>query len=336
MKKIILATLLLNMLMTTAQETKKTYTLSGTVDTYFRSNLNAPNKADILGTSPFTSFANEPGFSLGMVNIIAKQQGEKVGFVGDLVFGPRGESASNTLVNQLYMYYRISDKLQLTLGKFNTFLGYEVISPSGNFNYSTSYMFSNGPFSHTGLRADFTLSNDSSLMLAIMNATDDTERNSTDTYTLGLQYGYKGQYLNMIYGDQDTNPDTRETFQIDYTGGFNISDELYLGINTTYQTTKVNSLNDNVGFYGTALYMQLKVSDTFEIGLRPEYFNSFTGNINSRIFATTLSGNIILDDNLVIIPELRIDSGSNKIFVDKNLNPQKNLSSFVMAAIYKF
>ncbi|MEP0710422.1 MAG: outer membrane beta-barrel protein, partial [Algoriphagus sp.] len=164
-------------------------TFSGSVDAYFRTNFNGPNKGENF-QSPATSFANLPGFSLGMANIIATYQGEKVGAVADLVFGPRGEDAvfgsplyaggmagSSQIVNQLYVYWNVSDVVTLTMGNFNTFLGYEVISPTANFNYSTSYMFSYGPFSHTGLKADFALSDNWSLMAAVMNPTDMTEFN---------------------------------------------------------------------------------------------------------------------------------------------------------------
>ena len=156
-----------------AQE-ESTFSVSGTVDSYYRSSEYAPG----------TSFANLNGFSLGMANIVLSYEGEKHGFVADLVYGPRGADAvfnsagSSNIVNQLYVYYNVSDSFTLTLGNFNTFLGYEVISPVGNFNYSTSYMFSNGPFSHTGLKADISLSDDVSLMLGVLNQTDYTEQNS--------------------------------------------------------------------------------------------------------------------------------------------------------------
>ncbi len=42
---------------------------------------------------PLSSFADLKGFSLGMVNLIASYSGEKVGFVGDIVVGPRGQAA---------------------------------------------------------------------------------------------------------------------------------------------------------------------------------------------------------------------------------------------------
>ena len=100
-----------------------TFSVSGTVDAYFRSSEFAPG----------TSFANLNGFALGMANIVLSYEGEKSGFVADLVYGPRGADAvfgstgSSSIVNQLYVYYNVSDSFTLTMGNFNTFLGYEVI-----------------------------------------------------------------------------------------------------------------------------------------------------------------------------------------------------------------
>ena len=198
-KKTILSIVFLASAVSFAQETEETteeaaptFSVSGSVDTYFRS----------AEFAPYTSFANLPGFALGMANIVLSYEGDKHGFVADFVYGPRGteavfnSSGSSNIVNQLYAYYNFSDSFTLTLGNFNTFLGYEVISPVANFNYSTSYMFSYGPFSHTGIKADFTLSDDVSLMLAVLNQTDYTEGNfggedgaMFDSYMYGVQLG---------------------------------------------------------------------------------------------------------------------------------------------------
>ena len=215
------------------EEETSSFEVSGSVDAYYRANLSGPNTAFEDGSflNPGTSFANRSGFSLGMANVVLSYEGSKVGFVADLVFGPRGEDAvflsvgSSNIVNQLYAYWNVSESVTLTLGNFNTFLGYEVISPTGNFNYSTSYMFSNGPFSHTGLKSDFALSDDFSLMLAIMNSTDFTEVNFDGSYTLGAQLGYKDQFLNLVYGEQTGTSGT--TFQSDYTGGADLSDDFF-------------------------------------------------------------------------------------------------------------
>ena len=322
------------------EKEEKKFTLSGSIDAYFRANLNAPNDEDAV--APGSSFANLPGFALGMANLIASYEGEKVGFVADLVYGPRGEDAtflspflrpggSSNIVNQLYAYWDVSESVKLTFGNFNTFLGYEVISPTANFNYSTSYLFSYGPFSHTGLKADFALTEDFSLMLAIMNPTDATEFNPNGNYAFGAQLGYSDQFLNILLDDG--------AFEIDFTGGFDISDSFFLGINGAFYDS---GDDEDTGFAGVALYPQLSTSETFAIGLRGEYFaesGNFgaigTGVEDSSVFTATLTANIKVG-NLTIIPELRLDSSSDDFFLDKDLDPQKSLSSFVLAAVYKF
>ena len=65
---------------TSAQESEESIAFSGSVDTYFRTNLNA-GKFD----APASSFANLNGFALGMVNIKAEKSTDKGGFVADLV-----------------------------------------------------------------------------------------------------------------------------------------------------------------------------------------------------------------------------------------------------------
>lgn len=366
-KKIAFATLAMISVTAFSQEEEETskFTFSGTVDAYYRANFNGLNKeipaldadGNVLGTfvpaAPGTSFANDPGFAIGMVNLVAGYEGEKVGFVADLVFGPRGEDAvfnsigSPAIVNQLYVYWNVSESTTLTFGNFNTFLGYEVISPSANFNYSTSYMFSYGPFSHSGIKADFDLGNDWSAMLAVLNPTDFTDFNPLGEISFGAQLGYSGQFLNFIYGNQGGDEfvnaagdlvevDTESLFQVDFTGGFDVTEEFFLGINATYQDT------DDLGFYGVALYPQLQTSENFTIGLRGEYFGESgdfgaigTGVEDSDVIAVTLTGSATIGD-LIIKPELRLDSASDDFFLDSDLEPGDSLASFVLAAIYSF
>lgn len=346
-KKVLFSICSLSCFLTFGQIGEK-FNLHGSADLYWKANLTGTNEAfeDLQENSyfntPATAFANRSGFSLGMANLVASYQGEKVGFVADLAFGPRGEDAvflstgSSNIVNQLYVYWNISEKLRLTMGNFNTFLGYEVISPVGNFNYSTSYMFSYGPFSHTGIKMDLTLSEDFTLMLAIMNSTDFTEINLDGSYTAGVQFGYKSQYLNFIYGEQTALPGS--TFQVDYTGGLNLSPSIYLGINSTYNTT------DGSGFYGFALYPQLTTSERFAIGLRGEYFKEFDGGVgvfglntdqDAEVFEFTITGNYTIE-NLTFKPELRFDTASEEVFYDMDAMPSEHLASFLLAAVYSF
>ena len=307
--------------------------LSGSVDTYFRANLNSTNDASDGGTlAPGTSFANSPGFALGMANIIASMDGENTGFVADLVFGPRGTdavfastTASSSIVNQLYAYWNVNETVTLTMGNFNTFLGYEVISPTANFNYSTSYMFSYGPFSHSGLKADFAVG-DATIMLGVFNTTDATDFSPDGKYYTGAQLGYAGQYLNFLAGDGN--------FQVDYTGGLDLSDETFLGVNATW--------NKDL-FSGAALYVQQAFSDEFSLGIRGEYFMDVADVVlagdptkDENVIDITVSANYAVG-SLTFIPELRVDAFSEDIVTPKTGDaPQGMLASFVLGVVYSF
>jgi len=326
-KSILIAIVALLTVSTYAQEEEPapTFSVAGSIDTYFRSSEAAPG----------TSFANLPGFSMGMANIIMSYEGEKSGFVADLVYGPRGADAvfnstgSANIVNQLYAYFNLSDSFTITMGNFNTFLGYEVISPVANFNYSTSYMFSYGPFSHSGIKADLALSDDASLMLGILNSTDYTESQPIgEDFMVGVQLGLFGQYINYLGGG------TAGVSQIDFTGGIDLGDSFFLGVNATSYSD-----DNDVEFSGFAVYPQYTFSDSFALGAR---FESFSENGNLGALGVdgdntsfTITGSIT-SGNLMIKPEIRMDSASSKFYVDADGVDTDSLSVFMVAAIYSF
>ncbi len=310
------------------------FAISGSIDTYFRVNLNSGNDPDDAAIlAPATSFANLPGFSLGMVNLIGSYEKDRVGIVADLVIGPRGQDAvfgsttNSNIINQMYIYYYITDKITLTWGNFNTFLGYEVISPTENFNYSTSYMFSYGPFSHIGFKADFEFESGLTFMGGIFNPTDFTEFNPNASYVGGAQAGYADDsflfYLNGLFRDG--------FFQLDITTGISL-DDVYLGLNGT-------AASDN--FAGIAGYLQVATSDELTLGVRVEYFKDYgidVLNYKENVVDFTLSANYKIG-NLTIIPEVRLDKLSYKDFITDSSRPDEPrdlLVSFVLAAVYSF
>ncbi|AVI50718.1 porin [Pukyongia salina] len=355
--------------------TKSEFCLSGSVDTYFHQAIGT------VETAPRTSFANLPGFSLGMINLVFSYSGKKSGIVAGLVFGPRGTDAiinsslyvnprgngSAHIIGQMFAYYQFSENIRINIGQFNTFLGYETISPTPNFHYSTSYLFSNGPFHHTGLRADINIGNGWTGKLAVMNSTDFTEFNPFDTFSVGGQLSYSNNTYNFnvsaITGDQDGNLKPSEglnstsagnNLQIDLTGRVALFRNYNVGINASYRRIGVGELvteigikdatGDSYGFFGLALYQDYTFSDEVAIGLRAEAFSEFGGGIGaigsydnlgaSTITEITLSGNII-GENLRFIPEIRIDIGSENTFTEKTNNDATNfIPSFNLAVVY--
>jgi hypothetical protein len=318
-----------------------TFTLSGSVDVYYRGNFNASNDLSSGATvAPGSSFANNPGFALGMFNLKGTFSQPKYGFVADLVFGPREKDAvfnapgGLNIVNQLYGYYQLSDKVKVTLGNFNTYLGYEVISPVGNLNYSTSYLFSYGPFNHTGLKLDFALGGGFTLTGALMNPTDFTLYNPNGKLYYGAQLGHAGGsgsvFLNYLGGDGYN--------QVDLTASRQLTSKFFGGINASLAS-------DN--FSGLALYTKISATDNVAIGVRGEYFKNIDNsaivlvNPDESVYDLTFSLNVV-KDKFRLIPELRFDIHSNDAIVletDSKGDPKKsgkNLASFVLAGVYSF
>lgn len=331
MKKIIFSLLLASTLIVNAQEEDKgTFTLSGTVDVYGTTNFTKdPGTPGILIANP----ENANAFGLGFANTVFAYEKGKAGVVADLAFGPKADDANLAgAINQLYAYYKATDKLTFTAGQFNTFLGYEVISPAANFNYTVSYLFNAGPFSHTGIKADYAVSDDLSFMLAVTNAhaLTSADGNFADATQFGAQIGYKGQYLNFIAGAVDATS-AKDYIFLDYTGGFDLSETFFLGINAAY----VTSSDDQTGYQGAALYLQNTFSDTFALGLRPELFQlNGDANADESVTAVTLSANVSLTGNLKLITDLRFDSSDD--FIIEAFPTEKSTSTLTIAAVYSF
>ncbi len=326
MKRIIFTLLVATSFLTIAQEKeeKGTFTLSGSVDTYFSSNLSSSD----IGSVGVLSDVGANGFGLGMANTVFTYEKGKGGVVADLAFGPRANAANayTGAINQLYAYYQATDKLKFTIGQFNTFFGYEVISPSGNFNYSVSYLFNAGPFSHTGFKLDYAASEDLSFMVALTNPHGVVAgANDTNDYQLGFQTGYKGQFFNLAYGADGFG--FTDVLYLDYTGGFDVTDSFFLGINAAY----ANSSDADSGYQGIALYLQQTLSETFSLGLRPEFYTTTSGAGDASQTAFTLTGNTNLTDSLKLVTEVRYDTSDDITFFG-----EKDITGLTVAAVYSF
>src|SRR4030095_10385767 len=165
---------------------KGNLTISGSADVYYRFNFH--NAKDSGYTNNYTSFTNSHNsFELGMASIKADYAIGKVYGGIDLGVGRRAEEFSYTdgdldqgkngfetlaAVKQLYVSYAPSSKVKFTMGKWATHVGYELLDAYLNRNYSMDYMFSYGPFFHTGLKVDISANKNFGLMAGISNPSD--------------------------------------------------------------------------------------------------------------------------------------------------------------------
>lgn len=319
-------------------------TITGSVDTYFRYNFANPTDGK---TNNFTSFTNsQNSFQLGMASIRADHSFGKASATVDLGFGPRAEEFSYgdpehpTLfaVKQAYLSYAISDKFKLTMGKWMTHIGYELTDAYLNRNYSMDYMFSYGPFSHTGLKADIGLGAKSALMLGVANSTDKVADTGSRRYALAQ----------FSTGSADDQFKAYVNFQGSYGGSFDLSQfdlvlteavtsKFSLGYNGTVQTVKANG-GSSSSWWGSAVYVTADPTATFGITLRAEYFDNKKAVVSApptSIFDVTLSPNFRVG-NLTIIPELRLDAAKDAVFEKNDTSPTKSTFTALLAATYHF
>jgi hypothetical protein len=330
MKKV-LATLALALTttMTFAQDTP--LEITGSVDTYY--------KYDFSGNANIpTSFADEQNsLSLGMIDIALSKTTGKTSFVGELSYGPRSVGSiplSGFLaIQNLYVTYAATDKLSLTAGYMGTFVGYEVISPAANFHYSTSYLFTNGPFQNAGIKANYAISDKVGIMAGLFS-NEWNEYSSDPAYglnTFGAQLSLApsesvSAYINFATGSVSGTI-------LDLTASFALTEKFSLGLNAA-DFTAADSDN-KAGYTGVALYPAYAINDNFGLGLRGEYFSwkELSGDYSTTAF--TLSANL-KSGGLTFIPELRLDSASKDVFNDKDSAATGSATQFAMGVVYGF
>lgn len=323
--------------------------ITGSADVYYKYDFGESR------TNTLTSFTQSHNrFELGMASVKLEHKTAKVDVIADLGFGKRAQDFSYNdegilqSVKQLYVSYSPSSLVKFTAGSWATHVGYELADPQLNRNYSMSYMFTNGPFFHSGLKADFTLGK-SGLMVGIANPTDYkyVPEGVVNKKFLLAQYSYTGNdifkvYLNYVGGK---GVDTTKTNQFDLVLSSTLSDKFSLGFNGTLTNIQYWDGAKNIdgqSWWGSALYLNADPSSKFGLTLRSEYFSDknqlkiFTGTADgAKIFANTLSLNFKVD-NLTIIPEFRIDNASEEIFIKKDGAPTKTAANVLVAAVYSF
>ncbi len=356
-------------------DSTKTFVLSGSVDAYTRTDFNNVSSS-VNNKTSFTQSNNS--FELGMATLRGDGSalGGKVTATADLGFGPRAEAfnagSPNTLlaVKQLYISIipgKTATGVKFTIGKWFTHIGYEVPDAYANRNYSMDYLFTTGPFSHTGIKAEWTKKT-WHFMLGVANPTnvvtiptpvagsatkhllaqvDDGTKNGKWHFYLN----YEGSFGMGNSGDGSVKSNN----QIDFVATGTITSKFSVGFNATglihsYNTTG-GPTEKSDAWGGAALYLNWDPTALFGLTLRSEYFiDGESGPVDgttispliygtSNILEETLSANFRVGQ-VTIIPEVRFESADTKngdIYVkSKDLTPTGSDFSGLLAAVYKF
>ncbi|MBS1661707.1 MAG: porin [Bacteroidetes bacterium] len=347
LRNIILSTLTITSSLAACAQSDTTHpvlTITGSADLYYRYDLTKSDKNN------FTSFTNSQNqFQLGMASVKIERKTERLDLVADIGVGPRAREFSyndngiTQAIKQLYISYSFNNWLKVTAGTWGTHIGYEVLDPGSNRNYSMSYLFTNGPFSNTGVKADFTTGK-SGFMIGISNPTDfrSVPSDGHNNKTIIAQYSYAASDNLKVYLNYSGGRDIEDNraHQYDFVLTARTSTLFSFGINGSVNKSSLASekYSSSRSWWGAATYLNLDPKPWFGLTLRTEYFNDEKGirlPAPASLVANTLSANFKVE-GFTFIPEFRLENANIPIFTKHDGSAASSAASFLLAAVYTF
>ncbi len=129
----------------------------------------------------------------------------------------------------------------LTLGKYMTHVGFEVVDSVSNWNLSRSLLYNSVPFFHTGIKLNYALMDGLGLMVQLDNGNGKVA-SSDESTAGGAQLSYTGVkdlafYLNYYYEPSFATVVWEKTHYIDVVSTYKLMDGLDLGAEYLFKTT---------------------------------------------------------------------------------------------------
>ncbi len=267
-------------------------------------------------------------------------------------FGTVGPGQIQTYdITQAFVQYATGNWTTIA-GKFNTLAGQEVIKTSGNTNFSRSILFGYAiPFTHTGARATYKVSDAVSLIGGVNNGWDQaTDVNSQKTIELGAALNPAKSFAltaQFYSGAEQGNPGQGQGTRnlLDLVGTFTVSDSLNFVLNYDYGSQE-NAVvaGAKAKWNGLAGYANYQINDLWRVSGRAEIFKDTDGyrtgvNLNTggqKWKEVTLTVGYAPTKSTELRGEVRKDTSDQAAFGYSDGIARKAQSSLGLEAIYKF
>ena len=244
--------------------------------------------------------------------------------------GPRGTGAAlyGFAMPQVFaeVCAPIGSGLSLKLGHFYTIMGYESVMAPENFFYSHAYTMQYGkPFTHTGLLADYDVSNGLAFQAGFTRGWDTWEDPAGNLAFLGgvkwsCPDGCTTIAFTLHTGDEDADGDNRTAYSLVCTRKLNdfltyvLQHDLGVEQNAVVKTVGL----DEAMWYGINQYLLCDVTEQIRVGVRLEWFRDednarvlgipiATQTSGGNYFALTAGLNWKPRRNITLRPEIRWD-----------------------------
>jgi hypothetical protein len=344
-------------------------TLSGFLDWYYQYSFNHPTTGSNLGGRAFD--VKNDAFSLGVVQLNVVRTPSKTLPIGLTVTGTVGKTADIVhftepgtktvrFLQQAFGSYTTEGATPITIdvGKFVTWLGYEVIESHANDNYSRGLLFTYAiPFYHMGVRGTIPLGDKLTAGLYLVNGWNAVEDdNGGKSYGVSLNFKPSSTVnfiLNYIGGDEGgpSSPVAGifggigyptaailNTHVVDLVGIWNATPKLKLGLNVDYATaSKPGAAGGN--WNGQAVYARYQFTPSVAGALRLEHFEDSAGlrtGFSQNINGITATLEHVWRSNLVSRLEFRHDHAGTAGFFPSGSGGSKDQDSLTFSQVVKF
>ncbi|MDP9089700.1 MAG: porin [Pseudomonadota bacterium] len=258
-----------------------------------------------------------------------------------------GSSPNTFDVVQGFVQY-IGGPVTVIAGKYVTLAGAEVIAPTGNSNFSRSFLFYAEPLTHTGIRATYALGETLSIVAGVNNGW-----NYSSLTTSGSKTGEVGLAWTPIkafalaaqaYVGKDPTFDAQRTL-VDAVATYNASDALTFILTFDWGKQQQQKSGDpDLNWNGAAFYTNYALNDQWRVSARLEYLDDKEGFVTGTGIAQTLKeGTVTFGYDPIKNFELRVegryDKSTQPTFV-RSIKPLNLLANsqtgFALQGIYKF
>jgi hypothetical protein len=260
-------------------------------------------------------------------------------------------------LNQAYveMGIPVGNGLLVTVGKFVTPIGYELINPTLNPLFSHSYLFNFAiPFTHSGITAKYSFDENFYVMGGVVRGWDQSLEDNNDDPSYLVSAGYtwtpgSGAPVNFILsaitGPEMTDENGNWRTLLDLIVSTKVSDQLTVAVNADWAYEEDAQLTDEgtptgaqAQWYGVAAYAKYDVDEMWSISARGEWFNDKDNvrGLGTNVYEATLGVQIKpfhnheIGSNLVIRPEVRYDYAQEGIFDEGGQNYQVTVATDVI------
>ena len=284
----------------------------------------------------------------GLVNLTVGRDAQFIHSSPEGVTTPATPASATSMfdVTQAFLQYA-GGPLTVIAGKFTTLHGTEVIASSGNTNVSRSILFGAVPFTHTGVRATWALSDTVSLIAGVNNGWDQlTDTNKGKTAELGATLNPIKPLsitLSGYSGKEGAAPNEGTRSSLNAVASYTIIDPLSVGLeflSVSQDIPGAGGSTTKAKYSGVAGYVTYMFSPKFRGVLRGESFDDkdglHFGTTGTKYKEVTLTAAYVASDSFEARVEGRRDNATNTVFTDYAGAASKTMTSIALQGLYKF